>query len=265
MLSTTTSHQWSLLRSLDSRGLLVVMVGNDATFVLILCHMIGKRPIRQAVQGIVGLLLFLMGEACQLSSRIPVDYRYIKPWQLDPSKWIIWSYPNWYDQRLQEYPTKGFVSHKETKKQLNDQISLFRESDYSASDIIEQSLASLEEIGDRLNEISNKLQTAIQGKIDLFKKKLREFHGEVDIVLAEIKLLWCCPRLISVLPHFWIMYLAYYFFSSSGCLNKEEIQRVLQGIARKYHTLTQSKDPSIVCLPFHQPLRIPPINIPAPV
>ena len=160
-----------------------------------LCHMIGKRPYSTSHSARDSWIaaIFTMGEGYHnYHHEFQWDYRNgVKPWQLDPSKWIIWALSKiGMTSGLKRVPNERILlaEAKETKKQLNDQISLFRESlTNSASEIVEQSLASLEEIGDRLNEISHELQTAIQGKIDLSKKKLREFHGEVDLMLAEIK------------------------------------------------------------------------------
>ena len=173
----------------------VVMVQHATFCINSLCHMIGKRPYSTSHSARDSWIaaIFTMGEGYHnYHHEFQWDYRNgVKPWQLDPSKWIIWALSKiGMTSGLKRVPNERILlaEAKETKKQLNDQISLFRESlTNSASEIVEQSLASLEEIGDRLNEISNELQTAIQGKIDLSKKKLREFHGEVDIMLAEIK------------------------------------------------------------------------------
>ena len=173
----------------------VVMVQHATFCINSLCHMIGKRPYSTSHSARDSWIaaIFTMGEGYHnYHHEFQWDYRNgVKPWQLDPSKWIIWALSKiGMTSGLKRVPNERILlaEAKETKKQLNDQISLFRESlTNSASEIVEQSLASLEEIGDRLNEISHELQTAIQGKIDLSKKKLREFHGEVDIMLAEIK------------------------------------------------------------------------------
>ena len=173
----------------------VVMVQHATFCINSLCHMIGKRPYSTSHSARDSWIaaIFTMGEGYHnYHHEFQWDYRNgVKPWQLDPSKWIIWALSKiGMTSGLKRVPNERILlaEAKETKKQLNDQISLFRESlTNSASEIVEQSLASLEEIGDRLNEISNELQTAIQGKIDLSKKKLREFHGEVDLMLAEIK------------------------------------------------------------------------------
>lgn len=173
----------------------VVMVQHATFCINSLCHMIGKRPYSTSHSARDSWIaaIFTMGEGYHnYHHEFQWDYRNgVKPWQLDPSKWIIWALSKiGMTSGLKRVPNERILlaEAKETKKQLNDQISLFRESlTNSASEIVEQSLASLEEIGDRLNEISHELQTAIQGKIDLSKKKLREFHGEVDLMLAEIK------------------------------------------------------------------------------
>ena len=77
---------------------------------------------------------------------------------------------------------------KETKKQLNSQLSLFQDSiAESANELVEQAISSLEDLSDRLSEITTELQTAAQTKINLSKSKLQELHREVREMLNEIE------------------------------------------------------------------------------
>ena len=77
---------------------------------------------------------------------------------------------------------------KETKKQLNTQISLFQDSiAESANELVEQALSSLEGLSERLSEITLELQTAAQTKINLSKSKIHELHKEVRAMLQEIE------------------------------------------------------------------------------
>ena len=57
----------------------------------------------------------------------------------------------------------------------------------SASEMVEQTLASLEELRDRLNEITGELQSAAQEKINLSKAKLNDLSSEVRKMIPEIE------------------------------------------------------------------------------
>ena len=70
---------------------------------------------------------------------------------------------------------------------MNDQISLFKETIQPPSDLVVQALSTLEELGERLGEISSELQTAAHDKINLSRKKLNELSVEVRTVLEEVK------------------------------------------------------------------------------
>ena len=120
------------------------------------------------------------------------DYRNgVKPWQLDPSKWIIWTLSKiGLTSELKRVPQERILlaETKETKKQLNTQISLFQDSiAESANELVEQALSSLEGLGERLSEITSELQTAAQTKINLSKSKIHELHKEVRAMLQEIE------------------------------------------------------------------------------
>ena len=120
------------------------------------------------------------------------DYRNgVKPWQLDPSKWIIWTLSKiGLTSELKRVPQERILlaETKETKKQLNTQISLFQDSiAESANELVEQALSSLEGLSERLSEITSELQTAAQTKINLSKSKIQELHKEVRAMLQEIE------------------------------------------------------------------------------
>lgn len=77
---------------------------------------------------------------------------------------------------------------KETKRQVNDQISLFQESlSSSASELVEQTITSLEQLSDRLNEITGELQNAAKEKINLSRTKLNALSQELRGMVAEIE------------------------------------------------------------------------------
>ena len=120
------------------------------------------------------------------------DYRNgVKPWQLDPSKWIIWTLSKLgLTSDLKRVPRERILlaETKETKKQLNTQISLIQDSlTESASELVEQTLTTLEGLSDRLTEITNELQEAAKTKINLSKTKIQTLRSEVHLALNEIE------------------------------------------------------------------------------
>ena len=128
-----------------------------------------------------------MGEGYPNYHEFQWDYRNgVKPWQLDPSKWIIWTLSKiGLTNELKRVPRERILlaETKETKKQLNTQIKLFKESIAdSANEMIEQTLSSLEDLSDRLTEIRNELQTAAQTKIELSKSKIHSLRNEVSLL-----------------------------------------------------------------------------------
>ena len=77
---------------------------------------------------------------------------------------------------------------RETNRQLDDQISLFKNAVAdSANELKEQTLASLESASDRLGEINNELQTAIQEKIKLSRSNLRGLRQEMSLMIDQIE------------------------------------------------------------------------------
>ena len=77
---------------------------------------------------------------------------------------------------------------KETKRQINDQISLFQESlSNPASELVEQTIASLEQLSNRLNEITGELQSAAKEKINLSRTKLNALSHELRSMVSEIE------------------------------------------------------------------------------
>ena len=160
-----------------------------------LCHMIGKRPYSTSHSARDSWIaaIFTMGEGYHnYHHEFQWDYRNgVKPWQLDPSKWIIWTLSKLgMTSELKRVPQERILlaETKETKKQLNTQISLIQESiTESANEMVEQALLTLEELSERLTEVTNELQNAAKTKINLSKTKFHTLRSELHTVLEEIE------------------------------------------------------------------------------
>ena len=173
----------------------VVMVQHATFCINSLCHMIGKRPYStsHSARDSWVAAIFTMGEGYHnYHHEFEWDYRNgVKPWQLDPSKWIIWTLSKFglaYDLRRVPREKILLAETRETERKLNDQISLFQDSiAESANELMEQALSSLEDASQRLSEICNELQTAAQERIKLSKAKINELRMEVRALMSEIE------------------------------------------------------------------------------
>ena len=172
----------------------VVMVQHATFCINSLCHMIGERPYStsHSARDSWVAAIFTMGEGYHnYHHEFQWDYRNgVKPWQLDPSKWIIWFLSRFgLTGDLKRVPNERILlaETRETRRQLTDQISHIQQIANSSSELLEQSLSSLEKWSDRLTEICDELQKAAQDKINLSKAKLNEFRSEVQIAIREIE------------------------------------------------------------------------------
>ena len=176
-------------------GVARVVLVQHATFCInSLCHMIGSRPYSTSHSARDSWIaaIFTMGEGYHnYHHEFQWDYRNgVKPWQLDPSKWIIWALSKLrLTADLKRVPNERILlaETRETKRQLTDQISKFQQLSGHSSDLIEQTISSLENLGDRLTEICEELQNAAHEKMILSKSKLREVRVEVQAILNKLE------------------------------------------------------------------------------
>ena len=171
----------------------VVMVQHATFCINSLCHMIGKRPYSTSHTARDSWIaaIFTMGEGYHnYHHEFEWDYRNgVKPWQLDPSKWFIWTLSKiGLASDLKRVANERILlaETRETKRQLSEKITHIQESDDSGEALWQQVLENLEGISERLTEISNELQAAAQAKIDLSKSKIRTLQAEVRAILAQI-------------------------------------------------------------------------------
>ena len=172
----------------------VVMVQHATFCINSLCHMIGSRPYSTSHSARDSWIaaIFTMGEGYHnYHHEFQWDYRNgVKPWQLDPSKWIIWF--------LSKFGLTGDLKRvanerillaetRETKRQLSDQISNIQAIANSSNILIEQTLSSLEKWSDRLTEICDELQKAAHDKINLSKSTLSDLRDEIQGAVSEME------------------------------------------------------------------------------
>lgn len=172
----------------------VVMVQHATFCINSLCHMIGRQPYStdHSARDSWVAAIFTMGEGYHnYHHEFAWDYRNgVKPWQLDPSKWIIWTLSKLgLTSGLKRVPNERILlaETKEMSRIIENKISTLQSSDDKSTEFMDQAVANMEKIGDRLSEIHKELHTAIRNKIDLSKSKMNELRIEVRSILQEIE------------------------------------------------------------------------------
>jgi len=176
-------------------GVARVVLVQHATFCInSLCHMIGERPYstEHSARDSWVAAIFTMGEGYHnYHHEFAWDYRNgVKPWQLDPSKWIIWTLSKLgLTNNLKRVPNERILlaETKEISRIITNQLSAFRSAHNKSSELIDQASANLEKFGDRLSEIHQELQTAIREKIKISKGTMNELRSEVRTIVQEIE------------------------------------------------------------------------------
>ena len=159
-----------------------------------LCHIVGDRPYSTECSARDSWIaaIFTMGEGYHnYHHEFKWDYRNgVKPWQLDPSKWIIWSLSKLgLTSDLKQVPKERILlaETRETRRLLETRISNIRKCGKESDPLFAKALEVLYEKADRLGEICDELQEATQEKLDLSKAKLRELRQEIRAMLAQIE------------------------------------------------------------------------------
>jgi stearoyl-CoA desaturase (delta-9 desaturase) len=176
-------------------GVARVVLVQHATFCInSLCHMIGERPYstNHTARDSWIAAIFTMGEGYHnYHHEFAWDYRNgVKPWQLDPSKWIIWTLSKFgLTNNLKRVPNERILlaETKEISRIVKNQLSSFKSAQNKSSELIDQAAANLEKFGDRLSEIHQELQTALREKIEISKGSMNELRSEVRTIVQEIE------------------------------------------------------------------------------
>jgi len=172
----------------------VVMVQHATFCINSLCHMIGKQPYstEHSARDSWIAAIFTMGEGYHnYHHEFAWDYRNgVKPWQLDPSKWIIWVLSKFgLTSELKRVANERILlaETKEISRIVEHKLSTFQSAQNKSTEIVEQTAANLEKLRERLTEIHKELQSAIRDKIDLSKSKLSELRLEIQSMVQEIE------------------------------------------------------------------------------
>ena len=172
----------------------VVMVQHATFCINSLCHMIGRQPYstEHSARDSWVAAIFTMGEGYHnYHHEFAWDYRNgVKPWQLDPSKWIIWTLSKLgLTSDLKRVPNERILlaETKEMSRIIENKLTAFQTARETGVELVDQAVANLEKAGNRLSEIRKELQLAIRDKIDLSKTKLSELRLEVKTLVDDIE------------------------------------------------------------------------------
>lgn len=176
-------------------GVARVTLIQHATFCInSLCHMVGTRPYstNNSARDSWIAAIFTMGEGYHnYHHEFQWDYRNgVKPWQLDPSKWIIWTCSKFgLTSDLKRVPRERILlaETRETRRQLEARVATMRETCAEDDPLYLKALEILDALAERLKEISDELQKAMHEKLELSKAKLAELRREVRAALAKIE------------------------------------------------------------------------------
>ena len=159
-----------------------------------LCHMIGDRPYSTECSARDSWIaaIFTMGEGYHnYHHEFQWDFRNgVKPWQLDPSKWIIWTLSKiGLTSDLKRVPKERILlaETRETRRRLQSRIDLMVETGEEDDPLYLKTMNLLQELAERLSEICKELQDATHDKLALSKAKLKELRQEVRAMLARIE------------------------------------------------------------------------------
>jgi stearoyl-CoA desaturase (delta-9 desaturase) len=167
-------------------GLLRTVVVQQGTFCInSLCHMVGRRPYstRHSARdsGLVALLTF--GEGYHnYHHEFQHDYRNgVKPWQFDPTKWIIWTLGKLgLAENLRTVPDARILSaevKERSKVILTDADRLVSQLDERAREVKAPTIQSLRAIVDDLSLRSEALKEASAIKAEVASETIDEVRA----------------------------------------------------------------------------------------
>ena len=179
-------------------GLLRTVVVQQGTFCInSLCHMIGRRPYSTdhsaRDSGVVALLTF--GEGYHnYHHEFQHDYRNgVKPWQFDPTKWIIWTLSKvGLTQDLRRVPDSRIMAAelKEQSRTLGRDIdSLAARLDLRTRELKAKTIASAHELAKELALRAEALKEAAASKADVAQETMVELRGLLNQAASHLETL----------------------------------------------------------------------------
>jgi stearoyl-CoA desaturase (delta-9 desaturase) len=179
-------------------GLLRTVVVQQGTFCInSLCHMIGRRPYSTdhsaRDSGVVALLTF--GEGYHnYHHEFQHDYRNgVKPWQFDPTKWIIWTLSKvGLTQDLRRVPDSRIMAAelKEQSRTLGRDIdSLAARLDVRTRELKAKTITAAHELAAELGRRAEVLKEAATTKAEVAQETMVEMRGLLNQAASHLEAL----------------------------------------------------------------------------
>ena len=179
-------------------GLLRTVVVQQGTFCInSLCHMIGRRPYSTdhsaRDSGVVALLTF--GEGYHnYHHEFQHDYRNgVKPWQFDPTKWIIWTLSKvGLTQDLRRVPDSRIMAAelKEQSRTLGRDIdSLAARLDLRTRELKAKTITAAHELAKELALRAEALKEAAATKAEVAQETMVELRGLLNQAASHLETL----------------------------------------------------------------------------
>ena len=173
-------------------GLLrTVLVQHCTFFINSLCHTIGKRPYdsRTSARDSAIMAIFTCGEGYHnYHHSFQHDYRNgVKPWQLDPTKWMIWTLSKvGLATGLRTVPDEKILLAQMREAQRLIETKRTKLQEQEEHPLRDRAEEIIDTLSDRLAESYSSVEEAISNKASLSKAALLEIQQEIRDVVKSL-------------------------------------------------------------------------------
>ncbi|MEM6915760.1 MAG: fatty acid desaturase [Verrucomicrobiota bacterium] len=188
---------WSgLLGGFLLGGITRLVAVQHCTFLInSLCHTIGNRPYdsKTSARDSWLMAIFTFGEGYHnYHHSFQHDYRNgVKPWQWDPTKWMIWTLQKLgLAEGLRRVPEEKIVlaELRETHRLAEAQLGETKHWNISCPDY-KAALKSLSEMSEKLGEGYSELEQAVSDRVALSREKINYWREQVSDTVEQLSLM----------------------------------------------------------------------------
>tara|TARA_B100001123_G_scaffold261162_1_gene290945 strand:- start:3422 stop:4585 length:1164 start_codon:yes stop_codon:yes gene_type:complete len=171
----------------------VTCVQHSTFFINSLCHMIGKQSYSSkcSARDHWIMAIFTFGEGYHnYHHEFQWDYRNgVKPWQIDPSKWLIWTMSKvGLTSHLRRVSSEKILlaEAREAQAKYAERMKSFEADEFSGELLWDKAIQNMKDFEQRIMEIYNQLLEAVQEKLALSRSTLRSLRPELRKALAHL-------------------------------------------------------------------------------
>ncbi len=168
----------------------IVVVQHCTFFINSLCHMLGKRPYNSenSARDSAIMAFFTCGEGYHnYHHSFQHDYRNgVKPWQFDPTKWMIWLLSKvGLVSNLRRVPDEKILlaEMREAKRLLEKKRNSITEA---TTPLQQRAEEMIEVMSERLTECYTTIEDAVANRVKLSREALVEIQSEIRSVVKGI-------------------------------------------------------------------------------